>query len=170
MMISARHPISFAVQVANVHVTCLAGQRSPASDIFYGTSHNVFPIVNVTIPPRDQWVVVISYARHGHGNLRRACAGDFAISEQKAAATRVGGREGGNEGARLTAFCAPSLSSLRPSLPPLPPLIHCVSSSDFWGGQWNGGTAFARDGRTAMCMSIRVRRVGSSLSLPRKMR
>ena len=116
MMISARHPISFAVQVANVHVTCLAGQRSPASDIFYGTSHNVFPIVNVTIPPRDQWVVVISYARHGHGNLRRACAGDFAISEQKAAATRVGGRERGSEADGVLRSLPLFSASLPPSL------------------------------------------------------
>ena len=44
-------------------------RRSPSSDIFYGTSRNVFPIVNLTIPPRDQWAVVISYARTGMGTF-----------------------------------------------------------------------------------------------------
>ena len=113
--------------------------------LFAGLIH---AIVNVTIPPRDQWVVRFSFDRprprppptDDRHIVREPSPRMCRRFRNRRAKSHGAAGVGGTEGANLAAFCDPS------SLPSLPPLIHCLSSfsSDFWGGQWNGATSERR--------------------------
>ena len=103
--------------------------------------------MNVTIPPRDQWVVRFSFDRPrprppptDRHIVREPSPRMCRRFRNRRAKSHGAAGVGGTEGANLAAFCDPS------SLPSLPPLFHCLSSfsSDFWGGQWNGATSERR--------------------------